>query len=133
MGVMRGAALVVICAACAACRYHGAQLGDDTPPIDADPNAPDADPNAPDADPPVPDAAPTVGNVIHLSPAVEAMLISTTDVTITSTIDVDTQAGTIDPSISGVTIVMTNQESGSPVMVMQARSWDIQARIDITG
>src|SRR5690242_10449624 len=105
MGVMRGAALLVICAAC---RYHGADLGDDTPPIDADPNAPDADPNAPDADPnapdapPVPDAAPTVGNVIHLSPAVEAMLTSTTDVILTSTSDVDTQAGTIDPPISGV-------------------------------
>jgi len=129
----------VICVACAACRYHGAQLGDDTPPIDADPNAPDADPNAPDADPtapdapPVPDAAPTVGDVIHLSPAVEAMLTSSTDVVLTATIDVHTDDGTIDPPISGVKIIMTNQEAGTPVMVMQAHSWDIQARIDIYG
>lgn len=73
-------------------------------------------------------------DIAHLSPAVEDMLTSTSDVRILSMTMIDTSTGTISPGASGAFVLSTiGQENGPDVMVMQAASFTLDAHITVRG
>jgi hypothetical protein len=72
-------------------------------------------------------------DVAHLPPTAEAMLMNTATVNITSFTTINSMMGTVEPGIDALVIPSTDQDSGTPVMVIQAANFTFGEMITVVG